>query len=138
MMIKLSYIGNWRTKFDVTKDIPGAPKTLDEAYEQLKASCTKYIEAKDRQHRWFPSKLRYARYELARTLEALADFHKENQKDVIMDEKVVDSWNKYFESRGETPILTEEKTVQANPLEQEVKQVDDPNLEDDGLDLGSK
>lgn len=138
MMIKLSYIGNWRTKFDVTKDIPGAPKTLDEAYEQLKASCTKYIEAKDRQHRWFPSKLRYARYELARTLETLADFHKENQKDVIMDEKVVDSWNKYFESRGETPILTEENTVQANPLEQEVKQVDDPNLEDDGLDLGSK
>lgn len=147
MMIELSYVTNWGTDLDTAKNVPGAPKTYDEALDRLKESCRVYVEEKDKQRRPFPSKLRYFRYEFAGAIEALADLTKENLKDISMTEKEADSWNKYFATRGRSPIVKEQSKEQSidhskdqfteasKETVKEEKQVEEPVLEDDDIDF---
>ena len=143
MMIALTYVSNWGTDLDTAKNVSDAPKTYDEALERLKESCKVYVEEKDKQRRPFPTKLRYFRYEFAGAIDALADLTKENLKDVTLSEKEADSWNKYFETRGRSPIAKEQNKEQSKDqfVEQsketvkEEKQVEEPVLEDDDIDF---
>lgn len=143
MMIALSYVSNWGTDLDTAKNVSDAPKTYDEALDRLKESCRVYVEEKDKQRRPFPTKLRYFRYEFAGAIDALADLTKENLKDITLSEKEADSWNKYFETRGRSPIAKEQNKEQSKDqfVEQnketvkEEKQVEEPVLEDDDIDF---
>lgn len=111
MIMALKVVKEWGTKNDLTKTMENPPKTIEEALDQLKNSSQEYLAAKDRQKRLFPTKLRYMRKEYANGIGGFAEGTKERLNEVSMDEKVVESWNDYFKSNAEKPILTEEPKV---------------------------
>ena len=58
--------------------------------------------------------------QLAKTVAAFAEQSLECMDAVTISEKVAESWNKYFESGGKTPVLEETKNE---------KQLSEPELE---------
>lgn len=135
MLIALTYVTNWGTKEALPTSISGAPKTYEEAVNQLKGIVEKYVKAKKDQRRLFPTRLRHLRFQLAKAMVVYANTQEKNIGDIAMSEEVADSWNKYFESKGETEILGE-KPVETNGIgkkemiEFDAIEVNDKNLGD--------
>lgn len=122
MIAALDIVANWGKENPALQGMKNPPKSYEEALDQLKASHKVYREAKDGQKRPFPSKRRRMRLQFADIIDVFVDKEKENLKDVIADEKVVESWNQYFESRAETPILKEQNKA---PVK-DTKQMEEP------------
>ena len=125
MVSSMLYVVNWGTPMALPTTYRNAPKTFEQAIDQLKANCKKYEEAKKEQHRPFPSKMRHLRLQMVKAFDMYADTQKESLKDFKTSEKVANSWNDYFASRGETPILDEEN----KDLVKENNQIKEPVLE---------
>ena len=125
MKSSMAYVMNWGTDYAIPPTYPNAPKTFEEAITQLKENCKKYVDAKNDQKRPFPSKMRHLRFQIAKVFYMYADTQKESLKDFKTSEKVANSWNDYFASRGETPILDEEN----KDLVKENNQIKEPVLE---------
>lgn len=135
MITAMTYVTNWGTKDDMSKYVKDAPKTYQEAVVRLKESIKTYADAKNGQKRLFPSRLRYLRLEMAKVFDMYADTQLENAKDVKMDEKVADSWDKYFETKGKSEVLKfEENASEIGNNQLEEIQKKEPELEEDELD----
>ena len=133
MITAMTYVTNWGTKDDLSKLSKDAPKTYEEAVNQLKDSVAKYEKAKKDQRRWFPTKLRYLRLELAKAIDAYADTQKENMKDVTISKEVADSWDKFFENKGRGEVL-EEKDVNVKAIDTGDKKLEENKELEDEMD----
>ena len=107
MVRDLSVVMNWGKENPVLDNMANPPKTVEQAFVNLKASSKKYLEEKDKQWRPNPSERRYMRKQLAENLSVIAEQSLECLDAVTISEKVAASWNKYFESGGKTRILEE-------------------------------
>ena len=143
MVSSMLYVANWGTPMALPTTYRNAPKTFEQAIDQLKANCKKYEDAKKEQHRPFPSKMRHLRLQMVKAFDMYADTQRESLKGFQMTEELADKWNKYFEVKSQEKDELEQKNEWGIPnVQTDIKKEelykdefykDDPVLESDEM-----